>query len=62
MAELQRMTRDQRICASCRLMFDRLDANGRYALIKLATGAMRIGISARLAKTAFAQSVRCLGR
>ncbi|MEO5604137.1 MAG: cisplatin damage response ATP-dependent DNA ligase [Novosphingobium sp.] len=35
-------------------LLDRLDANGRYALLKLATGAMRIGISARLAKTAFA--------
>ena len=37
-------------------LLDRLDANGRYALLKLATGAMRIGISARLAKTAFAQA------
>ena len=36
-------------------LMDRLDANGRYALLKLATGAMRIGISARLAKVAFAQ-------
>ncbi len=37
-------------------LLDRLDANGRYALFKLATGAMRIGISARLAKVAFAQA------
>ncbi len=37
-------------------LLDRLDANGRYALIKLATGGMRIGVSARLAKTAFAQA------
>jgi DNA ligase-1 len=37
-------------------LLDRLDVNGRYALLKLATGAMRIGISARLAKTAFAQA------
>ena len=37
-------------------LFDRLDARGRYALIKLATGGMRVGISARLAKTAFAQA------
>ena len=37
-------------------LLDRLDASGRYALLKLATGAMRIGISARLAKTAFAQA------
>jgi DNA ligase-1 len=37
-------------------MLDGLDASGRYALIKLATGGMRIGVSARLAKTAFAQA------
>ncbi|MBX7494592.1 cisplatin damage response ATP-dependent DNA ligase [Qipengyuania sp. 6B39] len=37
-------------------LLDRLDASGRYALLKLATGAMRIGISSRLAKTAFAQA------
>ena len=37
-------------------LLDRLDANGRYTLLKLATGAMRIGISARLAKVAFAQA------
>lgn len=35
-------------------LFDRMDAKGRYALIKLATGGMRVGVSARLAKTAFA--------
>ncbi|OBV10736.1 cisplatin damage response ATP-dependent DNA ligase [Erythrobacter dokdonensis] len=37
-------------------LFDRMDAKGRYALIKLATGGMRVGVSARLAKTAFAQA------
>lgn len=37
-------------------LMDRLDANGRYALLKLATGGMRVGISSRLAKTAFAQA------
>jgi len=37
-------------------LLDRLDTSGRCALLKLATGAMRIGISARLAKTAFAQA------
>lgn len=54
-AELDAMTR---ATAPARLaaLLDRLDANGRYALLKLATGAMRIGISARLAKTAFAQA------
>src|SRR5262249_47153562 len=33
---------------------DGLDETGRWALLKLVTGAMRIGISARLAKTAAA--------
>ncbi len=37
-------------------LLGRLDENGRFALIKFATGGMRIGVSARLAKTAFAQS------
>ncbi len=37
-------------------LLDRLDVAGRYALIKLATGAMRVGVSARLAKTGFAQA------
>lgn len=37
-------------------MLDHLDSSGRYALIKLATGALRVGISARLAKTALAQA------
>src|SRR5579863_2151142 len=37
-------------------LLDRLDTKGRYALLKLATGAMRLGISARLAKLAFAQA------
>ena len=37
-------------------LLDRLDTRGRYALIKLATGGMRVGVSARLAKTAFAQA------
>jgi DNA ligase-1 len=36
-------------------LLDRLDVQGRYALIKLATGALRVGVSARLAKTGFAQ-------
>jgi DNA ligase-1 len=33
---------------------DQLDATGRWALLKLVTGALRIGVSARLAKTAAA--------
>jgi len=34
---------------------DRLDATGRWALLKLVTGALRIGVSARLTKTALAE-------
>ncbi len=37
-------------------LLDRLSPDGRFALFKLATGAMRIGISARLGKLAFAQA------
>lgn len=35
---------------------DRLDSNARFALLKIASGALRIGVSARLAKTALAQA------
>ncbi len=35
---------------------DRMGSNERYALLKLATGGMRVGVSARLAKTAFAKT------
>src|SRR5690606_29539967 len=42
--------------AALAAMLDHLDANGRYALIKLASGALRVGISARLARTAFADA------
>jgi DNA ligase-1 len=34
---------------------DGLDATGRWALLKLLTGALRVGVSARLAKTAVAE-------
>jgi len=42
--------------AALATMLDHLDVAGRYALLKLATGALRIGISARLAKVALAQA------
>jgi DNA ligase-1 len=42
--------------ATLAAMLDHLDATGRYALLKLATGALRVGISARLAKTGLAQA------
>ncbi len=37
-------------------MLDHLDASGRFALLKLATGGLRVGVSARLAKQAFADA------
>src|SRR3990170_4160410 len=52
---LTRMTRLS-VMSELPRLFDRLSPEGRYALIKLATGAMRVGVSARLAKTAFAQA------
>ncbi|OYW47172.1 MAG: ATP-dependent DNA ligase [Sphingomonadales bacterium 32-68-7] len=52
---LSNMTRSS-VMAELPKLLDRLDSAGRYALLKLATGGMRIGVSARLAKTAFAQA------
>ena len=40
--------------ACSRAWLDALDETGRWALLKLITGALRIGVSARLAKTAVA--------
>ena len=37
-------------------MLDHLDSSGRFALLKLATGELRVGINARLAKQAFADA------
>jgi DNA ligase-1 len=37
-------------------MLDHLDPSGRFAILKLAMGAMRVGISARLAKQALADA------
>jgi DNA ligase-1 len=37
-------------------MLDRLDPDERFALLKMATGALRVGISARLAKQALADA------
>jgi DNA ligase-1 len=37
-------------------MLDHLDAAGRFALLKLALGELRVGINARLAKQAFAEA------
>ncbi|WP_426169164.1 cisplatin damage response ATP-dependent DNA ligase [Sandarakinorhabdus sp. DWP1-3-1] len=53
--ELSALTRATAPAALTALM-DRLPAQGRYALLKLATGSLRIGVSARLAKTALAEA------
>src|SRR5690349_7045543 len=37
---------------------DALDATGRWALLKLITGGLRVGVSARLAKTALVQETQ----
>lgn len=37
-------------------LLDHLDSSGRFALLKLATGELRVGVSARLAKQAFADA------
>ncbi|TMJ16863.1 MAG: cisplatin damage response ATP-dependent DNA ligase [Alphaproteobacteria bacterium] len=52
---LQGLGRSEAPAALAR-MLDHLDASGRYALLKLATGELRIGVSARLAKTALAEA------
>ena len=42
-------------CSSCwKRWLDALDADGRWALLKLLTGGLRVGVSARLAKQALA--------
>ncbi|HTH29144.1 MAG TPA: cisplatin damage response ATP-dependent DNA ligase [Sphingobium sp.] len=37
-------------------MLDRIEPESRFALLKLATGGMRVGVSTRLAKVAFAEA------
>lgn len=47
--------RSPRVPAMIAGWLDALEPSGRYALIKLITGAMRVGVSARLTKTALAE-------
>ena len=54
-AALEAMNRRTAPDALAELM-DRLGEQERFALLKIATGAMRIGVSARLARTALAQA------
>ena len=42
--------------AALAAMLDRLDAEERFALLKMATGGLRVGVSARLAKLALADA------
>jgi DNA ligase-1 len=53
-AELELMDRNA-LEARLEAWLDSLDATGRWALLKLLTGALRVGVSARLAKTAAAE-------
>ena len=52
--ETLRATRKAALPAQLSLWLDALDETGRWALLKLITGSLRIGVSARLAKTAVA--------
>jgi DNA ligase-1 len=52
--QLQRAGRSE-VRSLVRDMLDRLDTSGRFALLKLVTGGLRIGASARLAKQALAE-------
>jgi DNA ligase-1 len=55
---VQRLSNVKRAEASAMLaeMMDHLDISGRFAVLKLATGGLRVGVSSRLAKTALAQA------
>ncbi len=48
------LTNRQDLARHLAAWLDSLDATGRWALLKLLTGALRVGVSARLAKTALA--------
>lgn len=52
---LQNLSRSEAPATLTRLM-DRLDASGRFALLKLAMGNFRVGVGARLVRMAFAQA------
>jgi len=52
--QLKRASRDE-VGRLLEPWLDALDATGRWALLKLVTGSLRIGVSARLAKTALAE-------
>ncbi|MEM9879224.1 MAG: cisplatin damage response ATP-dependent DNA ligase [Pseudomonadota bacterium] len=53
--DLSSLTKNEAL-AQVEAWLDVLDVNGRYGLIKLLTGGLRVGVSARLAKVAFADA------
>lgn len=57
-AVVQKLSASTRADAPATLaaILDHLDTSGRFAVLKLATGGLRVGISSRLAKTALAQA------
>jgi DNA ligase 1 len=56
-ARLNELGRNQ-FAAQMAAWLDELDVNGRWALLKLVTGGMRTGVSARLAKLALADAFK----
>ncbi len=55
--ELLKRTSNRELPRVVAALLDRLDANGRWALLKFLGGALRVGVSARLAKIALAQGM-----
>src|SRR5690606_33478715 len=55
LVELFNTTSRSEVPALVRLLLSRASTNERWALVKFATGALRIGVSARLAKAALAE-------
>ncbi|MGV8937956.1 MAG: cisplatin damage response ATP-dependent DNA ligase [Allorhizobium sp.] len=53
-AQMQSLGRTE-VRSAVRDLLDRLDASSRFAFLKLVTGGLRIGVSARLAKQALAE-------
>jgi DNA ligase 1 len=59
LSEVVELVRDSSLRTFPRVLeslLDRLDVKGRFALIKFLSGALRAGVSARIAKTALAQA------
>lgn len=57
--ELLQQTRKAALPTILADLLDQLDESGRWALLKLITGGLRIGVSARMARTAIAANADC---